>query len=77
VRTAGQQVAISAAALDQASQMVEVAKLQYDIGVISNFEYLDAQTALETANVSNLSARYKEVLSEYALQQAAGEALPE
>jgi outer membrane protein TolC len=51
-----------------------VAKIQYDIGIISNLEYLDAQTALETANVSNLSAIYKEVLSEYALRQAAGEA---
>ena len=70
-------VEISAGALEQARQMVEVAKLQYDIGVISNFEYLDAQTALETANVSNLGARYKEVMSEYALRQAVGETLGE
>jgi outer membrane protein TolC len=74
VKAARQQVDISVGALDQARQMVEVAKIQYDIGIISNLEYLDAQTALETANVSNLSAIYKEVLSEYALRQAAGEA---
>jgi outer membrane protein len=77
VRTARQQVEISAGALDKARQMVDVAKVQYDIGVISNLEYLDAQTALETASVSNLAAMYKEVLSEYALRQAAGETLPD
>src|SRR5208337_3498469 len=77
VRAARQQVQISVGALDQARQMVEVAKVQYDIGVISNLEYLDAQTSLETADVSNLGAMYKEVLSEYALRQAIGETLPE
>ena len=75
VRAARQQVEISAGALDQARQMVEVAKVQYDIGVISNLEYLDAQTALESASLSNLAAMYREVLSEYALRQATGETL--
>jgi len=75
VQAARQQAAISAGALDQARQMVDVAKVQYDIGIISNLEYLDAQTALETANVSNLAAMYREVLSEYALRQATGEIL--
>jgi outer membrane protein TolC len=75
VQAARAQVEISAGALDQARQMVDVAKVQYDIGIISNLEYLDAQTALETANVSNLGAQYKEVLSEYALRQAAGDTL--
>jgi outer membrane protein len=77
VKAARQQVEISAGALDQARQMVEVAKVQYDIGIISNLEYLDAQTALETSNVSNLAAMYREVLSEYALRQAAGDTLSE
>jgi len=77
VRAARQQVEISAGALDQARQMVEVAKVQYDIGVISNLEYLDSQTALETASLSHLAAMYKEVLSEYALRQASGETLPD
>jgi outer membrane protein TolC len=77
VQAARQQVEISADALDQARQMVEVAKVQYDIGIITNLEYLDAQTALETAHVSNLAALYKEVMNEYALRQAAGETLPD
>jgi outer membrane protein len=75
VQGAREQVAISAGALDQAKQMVEVAKVQYDIGVITNLEYLDAQTALETAALTNLAARYREVLAEYALRQATGEPL--
>jgi outer membrane protein len=70
-----QQVAISAGALEQATQMVEVAKVQYDIGVITNLEYLDSQTALETSSLTNLAARYREVLAEYALRQATGETL--
>jgi outer membrane protein len=77
VRAARQQVEISSGALDQARQMVEVAKVQYDIGIISNLEYLDAQTALQTANISNLAAMYKEVLSEYALRQVSGDTLPD
>ena len=75
VEGARQQVAISAGALEQATRMVDVAKVQYDIGVITNLEYLDAQTSLETANLTNLTARYREVLAEYALKQATGESL--
>jgi outer membrane protein len=77
VQSARQQVTISSAALEQARQMVEVAKVQYDIGIITNLEYLDSQTALETASVSRLAAMYKEVLSEYALRQSSGESLAE
>jgi outer membrane protein TolC len=73
VQASRRQVQISAAALDQARQMVDVAKVQYDIGLITNLEYLDSQTAVETAHVSNLAAMYKEVMSEYALRQAIGE----
>ena len=62
---------------ESAKRAVKVAKVQYDIGIISNLEYLDAQTALETAHVSSLTAMYKQVLSEYALRQAAGETLGE
>lgn len=77
LRAARRQVEISASALEQARQMVEVAKVQYDIGIITNLEYLDSQTMLQTASVSSLAAMYKEVLSEYALRQAAGETLPD
>ncbi len=75
LQSARRQVTISSGALEQARQMVEVAKVQYDIGIITNLEYLDSQTALETASLSHLAAMYREVLSEYALRQAAGESL--
>jgi outer membrane protein TolC len=70
--SARQQVVIAGTGLDQARRMVEVAKVQYDIGVITNLEYLDSQTALLQAQLTRLSVSYREVLSEYALQQAAG-----
>jgi outer membrane protein len=70
--SARQQVEIAGTGLEQASRMVEVAKVQYDIGVITNLEFLDSQTALLMAQMTRLSAAYREVLSEYALQQAAG-----
>jgi outer membrane protein len=77
LQSAREQLAISGSALEQARQMVEVSKLQYDVGVITNLEYLDAQNSLETANITNLSALYKAVLSEYALRQASGDTLAE
>jgi len=58
--------------LDQARQMLDVVKLQYDLGMLTNLEYLDAQAALERAELGSLAARYREVLNEYALKQATG-----
>jgi outer membrane protein len=72
VFSARQQVVTAGTGLDQARRMVEVAKVQYDIGVITNLEYLDSQTALLSAQMARLSAAYREVLAEYALRQAAG-----
>lgn len=69
------QVESSLEQLRQAQQMVEIAKMQYEIGVTTNLEYLDAQASLQTARLTNLSAAYREVLSEYALRQAAGESI--
>ncbi len=70
-----QQVETSLEQLQQAQQMLEIAKTQYEIGVTTNLEYLDAQASLETARLTNLTAAYREVLSEYALRQAAGESI--
>lgn len=52
--------------------MLEVVKLQYDLGMLTNLEYLDAQAALERAQLGSLQGRYREVLSEYALKLATG-----
>jgi outer membrane protein TolC len=75
LQSAQQQMKTSDEGLKIARQMVDTAKVEYDAGVITNLEYLDAQTALEAATFTNLAALYKEVVSEYALRQASGEAL--
>jgi outer membrane protein len=59
--------------LDQAQQALDAAKIQYDLGVITNDEYLTSQTALARAKLSHLLALYNEVKSDYALRQAMGE----
>jgi len=67
------QVETSLVQLNQAEQMVSVAKVQYDVGVVTNLEYLDSQSSLEQARLTNLLAAYHEVLSEYALKEAVGD----
>jgi len=73
--TRRQQVETSLEQLQQAQAMLEIARTQYEIGVTTNLEYLDAQASLQTARLTNLSAAYREILSEYALRQAAGESI--
>jgi outer membrane protein len=73
--TRQRQVETSLQQLQQAQAMLQIAKTQYEIGVTTNLEYLDAQASLQTATLTNLTASYREVLSEYALLQAAGESI--
>jgi outer membrane protein len=67
-----EQVQSAQTQLDQTREMREVVKLQYDLGMLTNLEYLDAQAALERAQLGSLQAKYREVLSRYALGQATG-----
>ena len=67
------QTANSLVQLDQAQEALNMAKIQYDIGVGTNLEYLDSQTSLELAKLSNLGAVFREVLSQLQLKQAMGE----
>jgi len=73
VLTARSQVESAQAQLDQAQQVLEVVKVQYDLGLLTNLEYLDAQAGLERAQLGSIQAQYRNVLAEYALRQAAGE----
>lgn len=73
VLAARSQVQGAQAQLDQAQQALEVVKVQYDLGLLTNLEYLDAQAGLERAQLGSLQAQYRNVLGEYALRQAAGE----
>ncbi len=66
------QVQIAQSQLDQATEMLQVVKLQYDLGMLTNLEYLDAQSALERAQLGSLQAQYRAVLSELAVKQAVG-----
>jgi outer membrane protein len=75
LKTRRRQVETSLEQLQQAQAMLEIAKTQYEIGMTTNLEYLDAQASLERARLTKLTAAYREVLSEYALQQAAGESI--
>ncbi len=59
--------------LDQAQQALDAAKVQYDLGVITNDEYLSSQDALEQAQLARLLSVYQEVQSDYELKQAIGE----
>jgi outer membrane protein TolC len=67
-----QQVQSAQSQLNQATEMLQVVKLQYDLGMLSNLEYLDAQAALERAQLGSLQAQYRAVLSELAVKQAIG-----
>jgi outer membrane protein len=58
--------------LEQAEQALSLAKKQYEIGVITNLDLLDAQTSHLEANLTHLRALYQMVLSRYALDKAAG-----
>jgi outer membrane protein TolC len=58
--------------LAQANDALSIAKDQYDLGVATNLQYLDAQNSLEVAKLNHLNALYKEALSEIELDEAVG-----
>lgn len=58
--------------LEQAEQALSLAKKQYEIGVITNLDLLDAQTSHLEANLNHLRALYQMILSRYALDKAVG-----
>jgi outer membrane protein len=59
--------------LTQAKRALDIAKAQYELGVVTNLQYLDSQTSLELAMLNRLNALYKKALSEVDLEQAVGE----
>jgi outer membrane protein TolC len=67
------QVQTAQTQLEQAREVLEVVKVQYDLGLLTNLEYLDAQAGLERAQLGSLQAQYREVLGEYALRQSTGD----
>jgi outer membrane protein len=58
--------------VDQAREAQALAQSRYANGVITNFELLDAQSALRSAELSRLQARYDCVLARQSVARAAG-----
>jgi outer membrane protein len=69
------QTANSLAQVSQAQEALNIAEIQYEVGAITNLQYLDAQTSFELAKLTNLGAVYGEVMSGLALSQSLGRAL--
>jgi outer membrane protein len=72
VESSHEQTENSLAQLAQAQEALNMAKVQYEIGVGTNLEYLDSQTSLELAKLNNLGATYRELLAQLQLKQALG-----
>jgi len=69
------QIESSQIRLNQAKELLKIAKIKYSIGLITNLEYLDTQTSVKQAKLSYLSALYNYVLSKYRLKKTVGDVL--
>jgi outer membrane protein TolC len=58
--------------VDQAREALALAQTRYANGVITNFELLDAQSALRSSELGRLQARYDCVIARQAIARAAG-----
>lgn len=59
--------------IDYARGSLERAKLQYERGAATNLEVLDSETALTQAQLLNIQAKYKSIISYYSLRRAVGD----
>jgi outer membrane protein len=72
VRASQDKLEVSELQLRQAEQAVEMARVRYRAGVITNLDVLDAETSLAEAKLVQLKARYDLVTSRYGLERAVG-----
>jgi len=61
------------AAVHQAESALDLAKIRYEAGTVTNLDLLDAETSLAQAKLMRLEALYKYVIGRYELLQAVGE----
>ena len=61
------------ASIKQAESALNLAKIRYDAGSVTNLDLLDAETSLSQAKLMRLEALYRYMLGIYELKQAAGE----
>ncbi len=58
--------------VEQAKQAVSRAEIQYDNGVITNLDLIDAETSLSEAELQQLRVSYENVINMYSLKKAVG-----
>jgi outer membrane protein len=75
MRSSHEQVQNSLIEVSRAQEALDMAKIQYGIGVFTNLQYLDSQTSLELAKMGELRAAYHELLCQLAFKEAIGERL--
>ncbi|MGE5432768.1 MAG: TolC family protein [Syntrophomonadaceae bacterium] len=75
INAARQQLETVKIQVTHAQRALKRAELQYRDGVISNLDLLDAQTGITEARLSELQIIYKNIMSRYLLQRAAGDKL--
>ncbi len=59
--------------VQQAESALNLARIRYEAGTVTNLDLLDAETALAQARLTRLQALYKFVIGRYELEQAIGE----
>ena len=72
VRSARDKVETSNVQVQQASDAVQRARVQYEAGAATNLDLLDAETSLAQAQLAQLSAAYQYTLSRNSLDRATG-----
>ncbi len=72
VRAAYAKMTTSALQVKQAESSVNMARIKYESGVITNFDLLDAETAFAQARLQDFQNQYRYALSRAVLDQAIG-----
>ena len=71
-RAAAERVSVTEVNIRQAQLAVQTAQLRYEAGTVPNLDVLDALTDQTQARLTNLQARYDEVITGFRLRRAIG-----
>jgi outer membrane protein TolC len=72
LRASQEQVRLGSRELELAKEALDLVRAQYEIGVVSQIELLEAQDDLNTANVELAQARFRLAMAAVEWQRAAG-----
>ena len=73
IRFSIEKIHTTEAAINQAESALNLAKIRYDAGTVTNLDLLDAETSLAESKLMRLEALYRYILGIYELKQAAGD----